>query len=241
MRLEDFSSGFDVLLNSYAAEANFGEDAFKGTAAINEYEKSVFLTKAEEDIVLELYTGRNVYRESFETTEEMRRILSILVKEASISPITTSSELPLGVDSNSKFFTLPEDLWFITYEDATVSDGACGEGSRLEIYPVKQDEYHVIKKNPFRGANSRRVLRLDLSEGIVELVSKYTVTSYYVRYLRRPKPIVLIDLEDDDMAINGVSEATPCELHESLHQRILERAVMLALQSRGYVTNKENK
>ena len=241
MRIEDFSEGFDILLHSYAAEAGFGEDAFKGTISLNEHEKSVFLTKAQEDIVLELYTGRNNYRESFETTEEMRRILSILVKEVSLDPITSSSELPLGIDSNSKFFTLPEDLWFITYESAVVSDGKCGEGSKLEIYPVRQDEYHVIKKNPFRGANDRRVLRLDLSEGIVELVSKYTVSSYYVRYLRKPKPIVLIDLSNDDMAINGVSNATPCEFHESLHQRILERAVMLALQSRGYTTNKENK
>lgn len=241
MELMDFSNGFDTLLNSYAREANFGEAAFNGTVVLDEYEKSQFLTKAEEDIVLELYTGRNNYRESFETTEEMRRILSILVKEASFSPIASSSELPLGVDSHSKFFTLPEDLWFITYESAIVSDGKCGDNSRLEIYPVRQDEYHTLKKNPFRGANDRRVLRLDLSEGVVELVSKYTVSSYYVRYLRRPKPIVLIDLDGDDMAINGVSEATPCELHESLHQRILERAVMLALQSRGYANNKENK
>ena len=241
MQLNDFSSGFDTLLHSYAREANFGEGAFTGTVALDEYEKSQFLTKAEEDIVLELYTGRNNYRESFETTEEMRRILSILVKEVSLDPITSSSELPLGVDSHSKFFTLPNDLWFITYESAVVSDGKCGENSQLEVYPVKQDEYHVIKKNPFRGANDRRVLRLDLSEGIVELVSKYTVSSYYVRYLRKPKPIVLIDLTTDNMSINGVSTATNCELHESLHQRILERAVVLALQSRGYANNKENK
>ena len=111
--------------------------------------------------------------------------------------------------------------------------------STLDVYPVRQDEYNRIKKNPFRGANDRRALRLDLSEGVIEIVSKYTVSSYYLRYLRKLAPIVLADF-GDEQSIEGVSRISECELPESVHQRILERAVMLALQSRGYNTRNEN-
>ena len=99
--------------------------------------------------------------------------------------------------------------------------------------------YHKIKKNPFRGANFRRTLRLDLSDNNVEIVSKYEVTKYYVRYLRKLKPIILVDLPNE-LTIGGLGVATESEIHESLHQRMLEMAVQRALQSKGININ-ENK
>lgn len=236
MRRNDFSNGFDTLLNSFAHSAQFGNANSQADIALDEYEKSLFLTQAQEEEVLSLYTGKNVNREAFEATEELRRYLSTLIKEAELSPITTSNGNFLGLESNSKFFTLPQDLWFITFERVIITDGKCEGSSSLDVYPVRQDEYHKIRKNPFRGANDRRALRLDLSEGNVEIISKYGVTSYYVRYLRKLKPIVLTNL-DVDVSINGVSIATDCELPEILHQRILERAVTLALMTKGIITN----
>lgn len=70
MTTEEFSNEFDVLLNSYSS----------GGVEFNEYEKSIFLTKAQEDLLVELYNGKNPFRESFEETEEIRRYLSNLVK-----------------------------------------------------------------------------------------------------------------------------------------------------------------
>ena len=236
MRRNDFSNGFDTLLNSFAHSAQFGNANSQADIALDEYEKSLFLTQAQEEEVLSLYTGKNVNREAFEATEELRRYLSTLIKEAELSPITTSNGNFLGLESNSKFFTLPQDLWFITFERVIITDGKCEGSSSLDVYPVRQDEYHKIRKNPFRGANDRRALRLDLSEGNVEIISKYGVTSYYVRYLRKLKPIVLTNL-DVDVSINGVSIATDCELPEILHQKILERAVTLALMTKGIRTN----
>ena len=144
MNREDFSHGFDVLLNSYGAPAEI---------SLNEHEKSVFLTNAQEDLVAGLYSGRNPSGEAFENTERTRRSLSTLIKEALLDPITNSSGNILGMESNSKFFTLPDDLWFITYESVRVSDPKCENASMMGVYPVRQDEYHKIRKNPFRGAN----------------------------------------------------------------------------------------
>lgn len=233
MTIQEFSNQFDTLLNSFNASAIFGEGASRQTVTLDEYEKSLFLTKAEEEMVVAFYSGRNPYGESFESVEEMRRYLAVLVKEKNLSPITNTNGIPLGITSTSKFFTLPEDLWFITYEAAAVENSRCpGKKNILKVYPTKQDEYQSIKDNPFRGANGRRALRLDLSEGNVEIVCKYPVMAYYVRYLNKLSPIILTDLPDD-LSIEETNTATECQVHKSLHQRILERAVALALQSKG--------
>jgi hypothetical protein len=49
MTSEEFSNEFDILLNTYAAD---------GVITVDEYDKSVFLTKAQESLVIDLYTGR---------------------------------------------------------------------------------------------------------------------------------------------------------------------------------------
>lgn len=238
MTTSEFSDSFDTLLNSYNTQAQFGNEASKREITLDEYEKSVFLTKAQEELVLSLYTGKNSYNDSFESSEEVRRYLANLVEEVKLKPITNTQGIPLGVTSTSKFFTLPEDLWFITLETVAVSDSRCPSRT-LKVYPTKQDEYLSIRDNPFRGANDRRALRLDLSEGNVEIICKYTVSEYYVRYVAKLAPIVLTDLPDG-LSINGVDSQMECTLHETLHQKILERAVTLALQSKGYNIQKEN-
>lgn len=247
MTREEFSNSFDTQLNSFAHVAQFGNAHAAVDIVLNEHEKSLFLTQSQEEEILSLYTGKNAAGEGFEQTEEIRRYLSTLIKEAELPPLEASEAhddepavvLPKGMETYSKFFKLPTDLWFITYEAALLTDGSCND--KLNVYPVRQDEYHKIRKNPFRGANDRRALRLDLSEGNVEIISTKVVTSYYVRYLRKLNPIVLIDF-GNEISINGISQATDCELPDFLHQRILERAVMLALRSKGIrLENNENR
>ena len=239
MNTQEFSSGFDTLLDSYAHQNTYGRDASEADIRVDEYEKSVFLTQAQEEVALSLYNGRNSSLQGFEETEELRRYLSNLVEEAELSPLTSTSGKPIGIDSKSKFFTLPQNLWMITCESVLISDGSCESHTTQDVYPVRQDEYHKIKKNPFRGANSRRALRLDLSENNVEIVSKYNVTTYYVRYLRRLKPIIVAPL--DDQSIEGISTVTECEMPVYLHQRILERAVDMAVARVQKTRNNNNR
>ena len=235
----EFSNQFDTLVSSYRRFRDFDNKEPLDTIEFDEYEKSLYLTKAQEELVTSLYNGKNPYRESFEQTEEMRRYLSDLVREGLLSPIENSTGMILGVDSKSKFFTLPEDLWFITYESVKIDNGKCEDMSTMEVVPVRQDEYHKIKKNPFRGANSRRSLRLDLSDGVIEIVSKFNVTAYYLRYLKKVRPIVLENMPNS-VTVNGEGHESSCELHEALHQRILEMAVLMALRSKGYNVRDNN-
>lgn len=240
MTREEFSNGFDILASSYKRFKDFDKQEHLDSVEFNEYEKSLFLTKAQEEIVLSLYNGKNPYGDTFEGTEEIRRSLSNLVEEKKLKPIVNTNGTPLGVSTTSTFFILPEDLWFLTMEAVIISNGKCEEKTIMKVYPVKQDEYQNIKDNPFRGANDRRALRLDLSEGNVEIICKYTVDTYYVRYLKKVPSIILEDLPNE-LTIGKENEACDCILHESLHQRILETAVRMALQSKGYSSEKENR
>lgn len=237
MEIAEFSDNFITKFNSHSMVPLFGEPASRQEIVLDEYEKSVFLTEAQNDIVVNLYNGKNAAGDSFESTEEIRRYLAPLVKDATIPPIEGSSGHPIG--RNVKFFSLPPDLWFIVYEALNVTDSRCGERA-LSIVPVTHDEYHRVKDNPFRGPSNMKALRLDLTdeEGdvMVEIIcnKNYGSPTYFLRYIRKPKPIILVDLKGTGLTIEGDDQKSEkCELHEALHQAILDRAVLLALQHRA--------
>ena len=77
---DEFSAKFDVLLNSYNFPPEFGDEHPKFNPALNEYEKSVFLTKAEMEFFVSLYNGTSIPGVAFEITEESRRYLEELVR-----------------------------------------------------------------------------------------------------------------------------------------------------------------
>lgn len=237
MTNSEFSDTFTILLNSYNTQAQFGEQASNREIVLDEYEKSFYLTKAQEEVVVNLYNGKNPYGDSFESTEEMRRYLESLVKTKVYS--TTEQVSGTGVSDNSVFYKLPNDVAFITMEQVTYNDESlgCYNGSIATVYPVTQDEYSRIKNNPFRGPTKYKVVRLDSGENTVELVSKYKIEEYLLRYLSKPKPIILETLPND-LTIEGVSEQTECTLHPILHDTILERAVQIALQAKGISVTK---
>lgn len=221
---KEFSDGFDVLLSSYYGP-NF--------PTFDEYEKSIFLTKAQEEITEGLYTGKAL-GDSFEDTEQLRRYLSSLVKTV----ILPCKAAPNGLSDKSVFAVLPDDVWFITYESVTLNgDSSCINGKEIQVIPVTQDEYHRIKENPFRKPNSRKALRLDVDNSRVELISEEDIRHYLVRYLSRPEPIVLLDLPDG-LSINNVKTETECKLNPGIHKMILEVAVSLAIKSRVQGTGK---
>ena len=237
MTIQEFSNTFDTLLNSYDTQAQFGEQTSNREIALDEYEKSIYLTKAQEEVVINLYNGKNPYGDSFESTEEMRRYLESLVKTKVYS--TTEQVSGTGVSDNSVFYKLPNDVAFITMEQVTYNDKSlgCYNGSIAAVYPVTQDEYSRIKNNPFRGPTKYKVVRLDSGENTVELVSKYEIGEYLIKYLSKPKPIILETLPNG-LTIGGISEETECELHPLLHDTILERAVRIALQAKGISVTK---
>ena len=230
MTNKEFSDGFSTLLNSFDITPNI---------TLDEYEKSTFLTNAQEQLIIDIYSGRNViYGKSFEQTEELRRYLSNLVETYETSTKVTGK---LGLSKDSVFFEIPQDTWFITYEVALLKDSrlGCLDGIEASVVPLPQDDLYRAKDNPFRGPSKDRVLRLDIKSDLAELISKYNVDKYLMRYISQPTPIILVDLPDG-LSINGISTESECELNPVVHRAILERAVQLAIISKTQLTgNKE--
>lgn len=236
MNVEQFSNEFDTLVNAYARAIPFGDDMSIVDIRVDEYEKSLFLTKAQKELVVDYYSGQNAYNLSFEEKEIVREALDTLVK--TITPEALGST-PTGshiIDDKRTmyFYRLPEDLLYIIFEEVKFSSyiSGCNGGKTALVVPSTHDEVWHRLQNPFRGPNNSRVLRLNAENNVVELISDYPIGSYLLRYVEEPKPIILTDLPDG-LSIEGISTKTECAMPSILHHKILDSAVRMALQSKS--------
>lgn len=215
MTNSEFSNEFDVLYQNIASNKAPGLD---------EYEKSVFLTMAQEQIVLELY-------QKLEQSEEARKYLSNLIKTDNYAPVGEQDETLINNNFKSYKVEISNSILFMIYEQCTLSDeNNCINNKIVSVVPTIHDDLDKVLKNPFKSPNSRKVIRLDFDNKI-ELISKYNITNYKVRYLKKPNPIILVALEDNLSINNGDTKVSNGETNPVLHERIVQRAVQLAVQS----------
>ena len=196
-------------------------------------EISRFLTKAQERLILHIVNPRgNKYISGFENTEKRRKDLSELVMNAELLPASRSVS-QTGVKPNGTFYDMPTDFMYAVEEEVlTVSSTACFNGNTIEVLPITHNVYNKSKKNPFKKAYKNLVWRMDYSRTAVgtgpqrhELITDgtYTVGTYFVRYLRKPQPII-----SDTSTIEGVAGPLNCELNEITHRAIIDEAVAMA-------------
>lgn len=202
MTLEELSNEFDVIVNSYDNSQSL---------VFNEYEKSIYLTKAQEYIIKDLY--RN-----YEGTEELNSYLKTLIKDKTYT-IEDSTNIELDY---------PDNFLYILKEYANINT-TCKSNSRVDVLPITQDEYNEVVENPFRGSKSK-VLRLE--ENKIKLITDLPIISYTMTYLSNPSPIILIDLPNGLTINNESKKSTIIETSESIHREILDKAVQLAIQSK---------
>ena len=220
MDVQELSNLFDTLLQPFIVKDNFGE---QNTLAFDEYEKSIFLTKAQEQIVLELY-------QELEQSEENRKYLSNLIKTGNYVPIGEQDNTLINNIFKSYKVEIEDSVLFMIYEQCTLSDeNNCINGRIVSVVPTIHDDLDKVLKNPFKSPNNRKVIRLDFDNKI-ELISKYNISNYKVRYLKKPNPIILVKLED--LNIDKKQEVSNGETNPILHERIVQRAVQLAVQSK---------
>lgn len=222
MNVQEFSNTFDTLLQPYITKDINGN---QNNLAFDEYEKSVFLTKAQEQIVLELY-------QELEQSEEVRKYLSNLIKTDNYVPVGEQDETLINDNFKSYKVEISNDILFMIYEQCTLSDeNNCVNNKIVSVVPTIHDDLDKVLKNPFKSPNSRKVIRLDFDNKI-ELISKYNISNYKVRYLKKPNPIILVELEDNLSINNGDTKVSNGETNPILHERIVQRAVQLAVQSK---------
>ena len=229
MNIAEISNEFD-----YAYNNSFSFSA----PPINGYEKSIALTQAQEDIVL----AKAVVFEKDERVREQLRSLTIPLKVDFDSEINTNL-VASKFHLDSKFFAVPEDVWFLLSE--YIND-------QVRVIPVTHDEFNINKNNPFKKPNANKAWRLDIantvgSDNIREIIYPGVISSYTIRYLKKPTPIILENLSPYERTIDNLDVVTECRLSTEIQRDIIELAVKKAklayeensLQNRA-VNNRDN-
>lgn len=129
---------------------------------------------------------------------------------------------------NTKSVTLPSKLMYAINEMVEVTRN--DKKILLQVVPVKFDEYSRLMCKPYKRPLKYQAWRLTNNDVVnkadIVVGPSDTLTKYTIRYVRRPNPIIVSDL--DGLTIEGKSTATECELDPILHEEILQRAVELA-------------
>lgn len=160
----------------------------------------------------------------------------VLTFNSDISELTgdlviSSNQVPINrIDGRSQLYLFPTDSLFVVNE-AIITTG----NKMLTIVPLKFSEYSRLMSKPFKRPLKNQAWRLinsAASNKTVEIITNIgdTISMYNIRYVKRPRPIVLANLADtyQNISIQGYTTVTECELDAILHPEILERAVELA-------------
>lgn len=231
----EMSNEFDLLYNNVASNQAPG---------LTEYEKSVFLTKAQIQLLNSYFNPKgNKFQEGFDDSAKRQIDFSNIVKVLKQpTAITNTNNTIATFDGRSSLFNFPVNVLFVLNEQVETDAYSSHDVTKLNVVPINYEAYSVLMQKPYKYPMKRQAWRLMVSPAaaqsgdtvdkhtIVELIAPGNLTNYVVRYVKRPNPIVLIDLNDEyeTLSIEGVSSVSPCELDESLHEEIVQRAVELA-------------
>lgn len=225
MTTQEFSNEFDVLYNNIMSNQAPGLD---------EYEKSVFLTKAQLEILKNYFNPKgNKYGQGFDENAKRQIDFSTLITVAKPSQYTPEGGY-VKFDDRSQLYKMPQDILLMLNE--TGINTVDGVKRLISIIPMNYEEYARLMSKPWKQPLKNQGWRLFQSTGgvdfISEVVIKYnsSLADYKIRYVKRPKPIILANLADEysNVSIEGINTITECELDPILHPEILQRAVELA-------------
>lgn len=220
MSVEEMDNMFDVLYNNITSNQAPG---------LNAYEKSVFLTKGQDEILKNYFNPKskgNTIQDGFDGNTKRQVDFSMLT---SVETKSSDFENPLfDTRENTKSVGLPSKLMFAINEVVEVTRN--DKSVILQVIPIKFDEYSRLMCKPYKRPLKYQAWRL-INNNIsnkadIVIGPSDTLTKYTIRYVRRPNPIIISDL--DGLSIEGKSTATECELDPILHEEILQRAVELA-------------
>lgn len=241
MTTDEFSNTFDTLLNSYSIQANFGEGSSKQEIVLDEYEKSVILTQAQ-DIVVKSYLDKTLNQQGQGVDDTTRRQIdfSSLI---TVATVNKSSNQDNTFDSRGITYDTPTNVLVVLNEKLEVIHN--GKKKIYVVVPINYREYdrqmskaytQPLKKQCWRLFQSQEVDAISEIIPIEGTISSSDTVEYKIRYIRRPRPIILQDFSkdlSDDVQIDGVKEKTECELNPILHMDILNKAVELAIAIKG--------
>lgn len=218
----ELSNEFDVYYNNITSNQAPGLD---------EYEKSVLLTRGQDDVLKAYFDPRTNKPQQGYDGSEIRQIDFSMVTV--VKDYTSFTSAIFDPRPNNKSVVLEKDILMLINEQLIVTRD--GKTEYLQVVPVMYDEYRRLMSKPYKRPLKFQAWRLlNTSEGSNKsdliIGPNDTLTKYSIRYVKRPRPIILSDLEGN-LSIDGQTTAQECELDPILHREILQRAVELAKAS----------
>ena len=222
MSAEEMDNMFDVLYNNITSNQAPG---------LNAYEKSVFLTKAQDEIIKNYFNPKskgNNTQEGFDGSAKRQVDFSTLIQ--TWSKESDFDESYFDPRDNTQSVSLPVNVMFIINEMVTVIRNT--KPVLLQVVPIKFDEYSRLMCKPYkrplkyqawRLTNNDTANKADIIIGPSDTLSKYTI-----RYVKRPTPIVVADLDGITIDGDDTGKKKDCILDPILHEEIVQRAVELA-------------
>lgn len=231
----EWSNAFDLSWNNITSNQAPG---------LSGYEKSYYLTLAQNELVKNWYIATskgNNTSTGFDGSPLRQMDFSNLIRtEAQASSVNTPS-----IDPRALTFNYPNDTVVgiineqIGFAENAISNFEDATTVR-QVIPLSYDEYVRLMSKPFKEPLKRQAWRLQ-SNDLIEIVLtsedkknyKDKGILYVMRYVKKPWPIILEDLSDYGTGITIDGDSKPnnrgiCELSESTHEAILQRAVELA-------------
>lgn len=232
MTLQEMSIEFDTAYNNIMSNAAPG---------FNEYEKSIFLTQAQLELVKNWFSGHNTISMRYDSfTKRQTDFSSLMCLLTTSENLLDDAYIPHLMADVQKIVIVssPERCLFPVNETVAIVD-SIGISRVLQVIPIAFDEYQRLNMKPYSQPPKNGAWRMISSQGddtpYMELAIglNNTFSEYRMRYVKRPNPIILVDLSTiaDGLTVDGVSTATECELNEETHPEIVQRAVELAKAS----------
>ena len=220
----EFSDEFDVLYNNVMSNQAPGLD---------EYEKSVFLTKAQSEIIKNYFNPKgNKYQEGFDGSQKRQVDFSKLMKTYASSGTAPAPTSFFGNVTGAYKITWPDDVFVVVNEVVDVTKKDDDRKYRLQVIPIKYDEYLRVSSKPYKQPLKNQAWRIINVEDDINLIvghlNSVSPDGYHIIYVKHPKPIILESLVGSDLSINTEKDAMGCELDSEIHPEILQRAVELA-------------
>lgn len=218
MTLKEFSDGLDTLLNSYNIQAGFGEGASKQQGSgitLDEYEKSVLLTQAQ-DIIVKSYFDRtlNQQGQGFDDTARRQVDFSSLIK---VKHYNHSDSILIHddnkcYDDRGLLVTLEKNILFVLNERFEV-----GTSANKKVYivvPLNYREYDREMSKAYAQPLKKQAWRLfsnsatgyDIQSEIIPIygtTETKTETVSYVQITRSgDDPDIIYEWEDTSEVVS---------------------------------------
>ena len=164
MTNSEFSNEFDVLYQNITSNQAPGLD---------EYEKSVFLSKAQDEIVKSYFDPKtNKPQEGFDGSEKRQIDFSMLIVTEAVHEATVSPT-PLFPLQHTKLFSIPDRiLMFINESLAVERDGV---PTYLTVIPLDYKEYNRLMSKPYKRPLKNQAWRILTN---TTTISETTSTNY---------------------------------------------------------------